>query len=111
MIRRWNRACRQWRKACIRRLARNYHQVQRTRCLRLGLAAALGIEFLCLGCMLWQKNEPKLSLIRRAEICEMELIPKTTEGTEALKNQDVYGARLDLDALEVQFYHRKDLLR
>lgn len=111
MIRAWNRGCKRWRKTCIRRLAQNYQQVQRGRRIRFGLTAALSIELFCLAGIVWQKNEPKLNLIRRAEICEMELIPKTTDDFEELRKQDIYGIRLDLKAFEVQFYHREDLLQ
>lgn len=30
---------------------------------------------------------------------------------EAAKNQDIYGIRIDWKALEVQFYHRKDVIQ
>lgn len=64
--------------------------------------------------------------MRREEICEVELIPKTSldrmedmdagrdgKGNAAgeaasAKEQDIYGVRLNLEALEVQFYHRID---
>ena len=70
--------------------------------------------------------------MRREEICEVELIPKMVgNGAEtadsgkpgetgnpggagnpaAGKEQDIYGIRLDLKALEVQFYHRKDVIQ
>ncbi len=111
LIRTWNRACIRWRKGCIRRLAKNYRRAQTIRHFRLCLTAVLSVECFCLAGMVWQKHEPKLSLVRRAEICEMELIPKTKEGSASLENQEIYGIRLDLKALEVQFYHRKDSFR
>ena len=67
--------------------------------------------------------------MRRDEFCEVELIPKTVADRqdvadagktgesgaagkdEAAKNQDIYGIRMDWKALEVQFYHRKDVIQ
>ena len=87
------------------------------------------MEVLAGAGLFWNQNRPELNLVRREEICEVELIPKTvgpdTEdgnpgGTEnssgagnaaALEEQDIYGVRLDLETLEVQFYHRKDSVR
>ena len=123
MIRKWNRGCSRWRKACIRRLARKYQQARRIRRFRTCLAAALCVELLAGAGMFWNQNRPELSLVRREELCEVELIPKTVRhgaettedgnpggagDTAALEEQDIYGVRLDLEALEVQFYHRKD---
>ncbi|MFR5733756.1 MAG: hypothetical protein ACLUD2_19415 [Clostridium sp.] len=77
--------------------------------------------------MFWNRNRPELNLMRREEFCEVELIPKTVADRqdvadagktgesgaagkdEAAKNQDIYGIRMDWKALEVQFYHRKDV--
>ena len=74
----------------------------------------------------WNQNRPELNLVCREEICEVELIPKTSlDGMEDMdagrdgkgnaageaasaKEQDIYGVRLNLEALEVQFYHRID---
>lgn len=68
--------------------------------------------------------------MRREEFCEVELIPNDCRGQtgmlpmpgktgesgaagkdEAAKNQDIYGIRMDWKALEVQFYHRKDVIQ
>lgn len=67
--------------------------------------------------------------MRREEFCEVELIPKTVADRQdvadagktgesgaagkdkAAKNQDIYGIRMDWKALEVQFYHRKDVIQ
>ena len=60
--------------------------------------------------------------MRREEFCEVELIPKTVDAgktgesgaagkDEAEKEQDIYGIRLDWKAMEVQFYHRKDVIQ
>lgn len=129
LIRKWNRACSCWRKTCIRRLARKYQRVQRIRRFRTCLAAAFCLEILAGAGLFWNQNRPELNLVRREEICEVELIPKTVgHGAEtaedgnsggagnfsnagdaaALEEQDIYGVRLNLEALEVQFYHRKD---
>lgn len=79
--------------------------------------------------MLWNRNRPELNLMRREEFCEVELIPKTVADRqdvadagktgksgavgkdEAAKKQDIYGIRMDWKALEVQFYHRKDVIQ
>ena len=79
--------------------------------------------------MLWNRNRPELNLMRREEFCEVELIPKTVADRqdvadagysgesvaagkdEADINQDIYGIRMDWKALEVQFYHRKDVIQ
>ena len=79
--------------------------------------------------MLWNRNRPELNLMRREEFCEVELIPKTVADRqdaadagktgesgaagkdEAEKEQDIYGIRLDWKAMEVQFYHRKDVIQ
>ena len=132
MIRKWNRRCIRWRKDCIRRLARKYQRTQRIRRFRTCLAAALCAEVLAGAGLFWNQNRPELNLMRREEICEVELIPKTVgNGTGAAddgnpgdagnfsgagdaaapEEQDIYGVRLDLEALEVQFYHRKDVIR
>lgn len=132
MIRKWNRACIRWRKTCIRRLARKYQRVQNIRRFRTCLAAVLCVEVLAGAGLFWNQNRPEFSLVRREQICEVELIPKTAghgaetvddgnpgetgnssgAGNAAAPNeQDIYGIRLDLEALEVQFYHRKDVLQ
>ena len=129
MIRKWNRACSRWRKICIRRLARKYQRVQKIRRFRTCLAAVLCVELLTGAGMLWNRNRPELNLMRREEFCEVELIPKTVADRldaadagktgesgaagkdEAEKEQDIYGIRLDWKALEVQFYHRKDVIQ
>ena len=67
--------------------------------------------------------------MRREEFCEVELIPKTVADRqdaadagktgesgaagkdEAEKEQDIDGIRLDWKAMEVQFYHRKDVIQ
>ena len=79
--------------------------------------------------MFWNRTRPELNLMRREEFCEVELIPKTVADRqdvadagktgesgaagkdEAAKNQDIYGIRMDWKALEVQFYHRKDVIQ
>ena len=79
--------------------------------------------------MLWNRNRPELNLMRREEFYEVELIPKTVADRldaadagetgesgaagkdEAAEKQDIYGIRLDWKALEVQFYHRKDVIQ
>lgn len=92
----------------------------------------LCVEVLAGAGMFWNQNRPELNLVRREEICEVELIPKTVgngadasdDGTPvgagnssgagdaaAVEEQDIYGIRLDLEALEIQFYHRKDAAR
>lgn len=90
----------------------------------------LCVEVLAGAGMFWNQNRPELSLVRREEICEVELIPKTVgNGADAsddgnpvgagnssgdaaaVEEQDIYGIRLDLEALEIQFYHRKDEAR
>ena len=111
MIRKWNRACSRWRKHCIRRLAQKFQRIRR---VRTCLAAVLFAEVLTGAGMYWNQNRPELNLVRREEICEVELVPKTAldgmddEKAVAPEEQDIYGVRLDLEALEVQFYHRKD---
>ena len=129
MIRKWNRACSRWRKICIRRLARKYQRVRKIRRFRTCLAVMLCVELLTGAGMLWNRNRPELNLMRREEFCEVELIPKTVADRqdaadagktgesgaagkdEAAKNQDIYGIRMDWKALEVQFYHRKDVIQ
>ena len=96
MIRKWNCACSRWRKHCIQRLAQKFQRVRRIRRVRTCLAAVLCAEVLTGAGMYWNQNRPELNLVRREEICE------------APEEQDIYGVRLDLEALEVQFYHRKD---
>ena len=114
MIGKWNRACRRWRKQGIRRLAQKFQRAQRIRRFRTCLAAALCAELLAGAGLYWNQNRPELNLVRREEICEVELVPKTAldgmddEKAVAPEEQDIYGVRLDLEALEVQFYHRKD---
>lgn len=121
MIRKWNRACRRWRKQGIRRLAQKFQRAQRIRRFRTCLAAALCAEVLAGAGIYWNQNRPELNLVRREEICEVELIPRTSPDDvdagrdgkasaagEAEKEQDIYGVRLNLEALEVQFYHRID---
>lgn len=108
MIRKWNRGCRRWRKICIRRLAQKYQRAQNIRRFRTCLAAALCLEVLAGATLFWNQNRPELNLVRREEICEVELIPKTDTDDETAKEQDIYGIRLEWKALEVQFYHRKD---
>ena len=129
MIRKWNRACSRWRKICIRRLARKYQRVRKIRRFRTCLAVMLCVELLTGAGMLWNRDRPELNLMRREEFCEVELIPKTVADRqdaadagktgesgaagkdEAAKNQDIYGIRMDWKALEVQFYHRKDVIQ
>ena len=129
MIGKWNRACRRWRKQSIRRLAQKFQRAQRIRRFRTCLAAALCAELLAGAGLYWNQNRPELNLVRREEICEVELIPKTVADRqdvadagktgesgaagkdEAAKNQDIYGIRMDWKALEVQFYHRKDVIQ
>ena len=129
MIGKWNRACRRWRKQGIRRLAQKFQRAQRIRRFRTCLAAALCAELLAGAGLYWNQNRPELNLVRREEICEVELIPKTVADRqdvadagktgesgaagkdEAAKNQDIYGIRMDWKALEVQFYHRKDVIQ
>lgn len=129
MIRKWNRACSRWRKICIRRLARKYQRVRKIRRFRTCLAVMLCVELLTGAGMFWNRNRPELNLMRREEFCEVELIPKTVADRqdvadagktgesgaagkdEAAKNQDIYGIRMDWKALEVQFYHRKDVIQ
>ena len=114
MIRKWNRACSRWRKHCIRRLAQKFQRARRIRRVRTCLAAVLCAEVLTGAGMYWNQNRPELNLVRREEICEVELVPKTAldgmddEKAVAPEEQDISGVRLDLEALEVQFYHRKD---
>ena len=126
MIGKWNRACRRWRKQGIRRLAQKFQRAQRIRRFRTCLAAALCAELLAGAGLYWNQNRPELNLVRREEICEVELIPNTSldrmedmdagrdgKGNAAgeaasAKEQDIYGVRLNLEALEVQFYHRID---
>ena len=87
------------------------------------------MEVLAGAGMYWNQNRPVLNLMRCEEICEVELVPKTAVDSTnaadagkaedassvgdaiAAKEQDIYGIRLDLQALEVQFYHRKDLVQ
>ena len=89
----------------------------------------LCVELLTGAGMLWNRNRPELNLMRREEFCEVELIPKTVADRqdvadagktgksgaagkdEAAKKQDIYGIRMDWKALEVQFYHRKDVIQ
>ena len=126
LIRKWNRACSRWRKQCVRRLAQKFQRARRIRRFRTCLAAALCAEVLAGAGIYWNQNRPELNLVRREEICEVELIPKTSlDGTDdvnagrtgkanaageaaAAEEQDIYGVRLNLEALEVQFYHRID---
>ncbi len=101
MIRKWNCACSRWRKHCIRRLAQK-SAGRRIRRVRTCLAAVLCAEVLTGAGMYWNQNRPELNLVRREEICEVELVPKTAldgmddEKAVAPEEQDIYGVRLDL---------------
>ena len=75
MIRKWNRACSRWRKHCIRRLAQKFQRARRIRRVRTCLAAVLCAEVLTGAGMYWNQNRPELNLVRREEICEVELVP------------------------------------
>lgn len=115
MIRTWNRSCRSWRKQCIRRMAWNYQRSRHIRCIRRILVAAICLEIAAGTALFWQEKRLELSLVRREEICEVELISKEAiapgNAVSGESEQDIYGIRLDTKNLEVQFYHRKDFIR
>lgn len=69
------------------------------------------MEILAGAGILWKNNQPELNLIHREEICEVELLPKTAVESGKAEEQDIYGIRLDFQAMEVQFYHKKDSVR
>lgn len=110
MKRNWNRKCRRWRRACIRRLAWKYQSARHGGILRSLLMAGIFLECCAWTGLFFIQAEPELSLFREEERCEVELITNS----RAAGGQEpyvVYGMRLDLEALEVQFYRRQDLLR
>lgn len=102
--------CRRWRRACIRRLAWKYQRARSRSALRSLLMAAFFLECGVWTGLFFVQAEPAFTLFREEERCEVELITnnRAAGGPEPYV---VYGMRLDLEALEVQFYRRQDLLR
>lgn len=103
--------CRHWRRACIRRLAWKYQSARSRSALRSLLMTAVFLECGAWTGLFLVQAEPELSLFREEERCDVELITKNRAAAEGQEPYVVYGMRLDLEALEVQFYRRQDLVR
>ena len=111
MNRNWNKRCRRWRKQWIRHLTWKYRTFSPDVCLRTCLMAVLCLELTAGTGIVWMQKQPELKLVHTKRLCEVELVTENSAGSGVEDGAEVYGLRLDLQALEVQFYHRKDSVR